>query len=356
MRFKTKILTVCLLMTRLSHAAEVNLSSLDQITAPKVQELINEFVQKTTPNRVPGELGSKKARTFLKDFFKKREVKDKSELIVQNFLPPIDAAQKMYLDDFENQIAKKYPATDPLHIHWKKFTEHTLGLLAQFKEVPGENIIFFIKAAKAQARETIYLLANYDTILKDEEGRPKIGGNMPGADDNASGVVTALMAADYFSKNPLNANLVIILFDYQELAFMGARSFLGSRQELKIPAPSFFISALMLGHDSSFFDKNKQTGNMKVYLRQKNKEDAELWQQFKNEIKENLFKPLDNSFDMGDHTVLWQANIPGLVFSQDWENDLNSKQHTPNDLPEALNFDTLSKSIRAILSGLQAWK
>jgi hypothetical protein len=353
-----------ILMLFLLNTSPVWSSGIDTVvTQDKVRELLNSFVQQTTPNRVPGELGSKKARTFLKDYLKRHESKGQRDVLVQSFLPAIQVAQKMYLDDFENQVAKKFKPEDPVYTHWKKFTEHTLGLLDQFKEVPGENIIFFLKGqgpGQSEARQTVYLFANYDTIIKDEEGRPKIGGTMPGADDNATGVVTLLLAAEYFSKNPPPYNLALIFFDFQELAFMGARAFLGSRQELKIPAPDFFVSALMLGHDSSFYDKGKATKNMKVYLRQSNRDDKVLWDSMRPKVEAasgtpKLFSPMANNFDMGDHTIFWQSNLPGVVFSQDWEDDLNPKQHTANDLPESLNYETLTLAIRGIIGGLGAF-
>jgi hypothetical protein len=67
------------------------------------------------------------------------------------------------------------------------------------------------------------------------------------------------------------------------------------------------------------------------------------------------FSPLANGMSLSSQQSFWDAGIPAICFSQNWESDLNPRINTANDFVETLNMATYVSSFRYITGALLAW-
>ena len=132
---------------------------------------------------------------------------------------------------------------------------------------------------------------------------------------------------------------------------------------LKSPKFAGHIDLMMLGYDSRDHDSEKKYGNMMLYLRESDAPGAEAAQKLarwmrdvgKRNVTGMDFVPTENDFNQGDGSAYWELGVPTLVFTQNWETDMNPNYHTISDFAETLNYQTLFKSYEFIASGVLAW-
>jgi len=326
---------------------------------------LRKLIKAGHPSRFVGSSGHSKVRSFLKSHIKELDALGSGTLSTHSFKPNIQKAIKMYKGDFERLIKPKYTMGDPTYQKWNGFTQSMVNALSSRKSVTGENIVWEKKGSQ-NPNDILIVGAHYDTAAYDSVSSkilPQL--NMPGADNNGSGVAIGLSMIEVLSKMNLPMTIRIIFFDWEELGFLGSRAYVESfESELKKKNFLGFVNLLMLGHDSQISDKNKKKGNMKVYLRplrEDQKLATELIRRGKKMTSRVRFKPLENSFNNSTHISFWEKGFPAIVFSQDWENDFNSKRyHNTNDFPETLNSKTFYASFQfitgAILSKLFNFK
>jgi hypothetical protein len=121
---------------------------------------------------------------------------------------------------------------------------------------------------------------------------------------------------------------------------------------------------VMLGNDSKIQDTAKKYSNMKVYLRDpiKEKEAAQADLNLATplmELGKKMYPIVDfeltpNGMNSSSHIRFWEAHIPSICFSENWETDFNPRFHTPNDFAETLNMNTFYSSFKYITSSLLA--
>ncbi|MCO5260264.1 MAG: M28 family peptidase [Crocinitomicaceae bacterium] len=80
-----------------------------------------------------------------------------------------------------------------------------------------QNVVGFIPAKK-KTKSTIVFTAHYDHL-----GRLGQETYFPGGNDNASGTAMLIALADYFSKNPMNYNVLFIAFAGEEIGLLGSK-------------------------------------------------------------------------------------------------------------------------------------
>ncbi|MFW5887499.1 MAG: M28 family peptidase [Bacteriovoracia bacterium] len=331
---------------------------------------LREFVKASRPNRVVGNPGHKKAREYIiRELKKIKSKKDNKNLSIQEFSPEVDAAIKMYQDDFANKIQGQLKPDNPEYQKWKKFTETMVAWLQSIKSLKGSNIIWE-KKGSVNPEEVLIVSANYDGFGFDVKNQllkidPKE--NLPGSDDNGTGVAILLELAKHLSKLDIPRTIRLVFFDWQETGFLGSKFYVDELQkEIASEKIKFagHVNLLMLGHDTKSFDKEKKTGNMHLYIPPSKNEASEKSNKLASYLEKAgdrinrivNFEIIKKDFDYGDALSFQSANLPTVTFTQNWDNDFNSKaNHTANDFVESINFKTFYNSFLYIGGSVIAW-
>ena len=334
-------------------------NAVDKISHHEIEKNLRDFIASGRPSRFVGSVGHRKIRSYLEGKLKTFNSKGTS-FTLQEFTPDIMHAKKSYEEDFKKEVSDKLVPTDPSYNRWKAFTQSMLKTLESTQGQKGHNFIWEKKGI-TKPDEIIVIGANYDTLLSDPKTMMvQTNGEMPGADNNASGVALLLSMIEILDKLDLSKTVRIVFFDFEELAFLGSRAFVEKMNGQKITG---YINLVMLGHDSKREDKDKKFNNMKLYLRSPSEEGSE-----KDLILANLvinngkrlynnvdFSPLANSMKTSSQTSFWEAGYPAICLSQNWESDLNPRIHTSNDFVETLNMNTYTSVFRYITAAVLAW-
>lgn len=335
----------------------------DKISRDTLEKNLRDFVASGRPSRFIGSEGHQKARSYLEEKLKTfKSTGTRFEKL--EFAPDIAYAGEFYAEDFKKEVVAKIPQTDPNYARWKGFTLSVMKALDSLKGKKGYNLIWEKKGA-TKPDEIIILGANYDTLLNDPKTmKVDTSGAMPGADNNGSGVAILLSMIEILDKLDLPKTVRIVFFDFEELGFLGSRDYvLKLKNDTGSQKIVGFINLVMLGHDSKRDDKEKKLNNMKLYLRsplEKGAEDdlklttlvTDHGKRLYNQIE---FKPEANGMNSSSHINFWQAGIPAICLSQNWESDFNPRFHTPNDFVETLNMNTYANAFRYITGSILAW-
>ena len=284
-----------------------------------LEKNLRDFVASGRPNRLVGSSGHKKAQEYL-------------ETKLKSFMSAGVSISKM---EFSGVVDNK--TYTGVNFVWEK-----KGLVT-----PDDVII---------------LTANYDTLLKDSKtGKLIFKGEMPGADNNASGVAIMLSMMEILDKLNLPKTVKMVFLDFGEFESLGARSFATSKELLAEKTSkkiAGIISLSMLGHDSRTGDMDKKMSNMNIYagpneafagmLIKSGKENYSTVTFRLTEATEASKLPLDAAF-------FKEAGIPAVTFSQNREGDLNPRYMSSNDFVETLNINTYTNVFRYVASGVLAW-
>lgn len=336
----------------------------DKISRDALEKNLRDFVASGRPSRFVGTPGHQKAMEYIENKLKSFKSKGASYERVE-FTPDIAKSGEFYADDFKKEVVAKIPKTDPNYDHWKGFTLSMMKTLDGLKGVKGYNLVWE-KKGTVKPEEVIILGANYDTLLNDPKTLiVNTKGEMPGADNNGTGVAALLSMVEILDKLDLPKTVRVVFFDFEELGFAGSRDYVASIKA-KNEKIAGYINLVMLGHDSKRDDKDKKNNNMKVYLRapadkgaKGADEDLKLVNTMTNMGKKLVstieFKPEANSMNSSSHINFWEAGYPAICFSENWESDFNPRFHTPNDFVETLNINTYTNAFRYITGALIAW-
>ena len=317
-------------------------SEVNKTSHKHLSHLVNEFVKVTLPSRMVGLPGHEKARTFIEDQIKKADPKSKGKLSLVDFNPDIAEAKRFYQADFDAKIEGKFPKTDPMYIKWHGFTQAMISEAEKRKEIKGKNIIW--EKAGLNPDKVLVITAHYDTISHDlNTAKIRENDPMPGANYNATGVALNLSLIRILSEFEANYSVQVVFLDWQGIGFLGSYQ---HAKDLKKSGKEILgvINLEMLGQDTSYFDKTKKLGNMKVYLRSHPEE--EKWvkgfiqhgPKFSTKVNFEIFP---NGIDNSDHFRYQDEGFKAATFSQNWEDDFNPKFYqTPQDTPETLNHET----------------
>ena len=274
----------------------------------------------------------------------------------KSFLPDIDFAVKNYKRDFDTLVKPKFAPSSAQYKKWKGFTDGAVNFVKQFRDVPGKNLILEIPGNRIPD-EIVYVGAHYDTITHDHKTLQfNTTADAPGADDNASSVMALLAAARQFSQRKHDATIRFVLFDYEEIFFLGSYELAKqmSSMNLKWLHPTEKIVGLvnleMIGWSQT---EAKLAPVVKIYTRPKGSAelsgaDSPLAQAFVYAVSASMasLKPqtIANGFDRSDNWSFWQWSFPAICVSEDWEKDFNeANYHTPHDLPSTLNYGYLKE-------------
>jgi hypothetical protein len=331
----------------------------DKLSHNTIENNLRDFISSGRPSRFVGSAGHLKTRAYLEEKLKFFNSKGTS-FTHQEFTPDIIRAKKNYEEDFKREILNKLPPTDPNFNRWKAFTQSIIKILVSTQGQKGHNFIWE-KKGLIKPEEVIVIGANYDTLLNDPKTMMvQATGEMPGADNNGSGVALLLSMIEILDKLDLPKTIRIVFFDFEELGFLGSRAYVEKMNGQKIMG---YVNLVMVGHDSKREDKEKKLNNMKLYLRSPSEEGSKQDLLLANLINNNGkrlynnvdFAPLANSMNASSQVSFWEAGYPAICLSQNWESDLNPRIHTSNDFVETLNMNTYTWVFRYVTGAVLAW-
>ena len=339
------------------------MSVTEKISKDNLEKNLRDFVASGRPSRFIGTPGHQKALSYLEDKLKSFKSKGSSFEKIE-FIPNITRAGNFYAEDFKKEVVAKISPTDPNYDHWKGFTLSMMKTLDSVKDKKGYNLVWQ-KLGTVKPDDVIILGANYDTLLNDPKTlKVDTQSAMPGADNNATGVVALLSMIEVLDKLDLPKTVRIVFFDFEELGFSGSHDFVekltAKHGSEKIQG---YINLVMLGNDSKREDKEKKFNNMKLYLRAPGEKGAEDDLKLISQVTENGkrmygqidFSPNANGMNSSSHISFWEAGIPAICMTENWESDFNPRFHTPNDFVETLNMNTYLLGFRYITGSLLAW-
>lgn len=300
-------------------------STIEKMPRNNLEDNLRSFVSNGRPNRLVGSPGHKKVQEFLES--------------------------KLKSFNSQGAITSKFSFSGTM----------------EGKSFEGVNFVWE-KKGLTSPDDVIILTANYDTLLRDPKTNKVIlKGEMPGADNNASGVGVMLSMIEILDKLNLPKTVKLVFLDAGEFESLGAKNFatqISSEKGSKKIAG--IISLTMLAHDSRTGDVDKKMNNMNLYTRAKSAEGYALDEAFAKSLmapgKENyntvtftMMEPQEASKLPLDGNYFREAGFPTVVFSQNREGDLNPRYMTLNDFPETLNINTYTNVFRYITSSVLAW-
>lgn len=330
-----------------------------KLTQDDAVNLLRDFVKAGRPARLMGTTGHKNAAEFIQKKIKEYDPKTSGTFTVEEFAPNIKDAIAFYQKDFEEKVEGKFPKNSPEYKNWLNFTKSMQDTLKMFASVKGKNLVWEKKGSLDKEKKIYVIGANYDTMNIDPKtNQLALKEYSPGADKNGTGVTALLMLIKHLAPIELKHSVRVVFFDYQSLGFLGSEAYVKSLKDDKIEA---FIDVEMIGNDSKVFDKEERLGNMSLYFSTAGKptyatEEAisvKISKAGKEATSEVEFKAKPIGFEYSDNIKFWEAGIPSLIFSQNWESDFNSKRyHTKDDFVETINQRTFHKSLQYIMAGV----
>ncbi len=328
-------------------------------TKSKVMTALREITEIGRPNKMVGTEGHFQILNFLKEKIKTLDPDSHKNFNEIVFVPDINYALSSYERDFREQIESSFNPSSQTYKTMKKFIQNVRHELNQLRNVKGHNLVWEKKGTEFP-NETLIIGAHYDNLSVDPISKKILKkGEMPGADNNATGITILLNLIEFFSNHAPKRSIKIVFFDFEELGQLGSYDFLKKKAfNLK---NTYFINLELLGHDSKIDDKKKGLGNFKAYATHEFLKDHSGWA--KNFLGQgNKFSPNVN-FELAPNIVnstpfyhISKMGIPSLLLTQNWEDDFNQRgDHSPNDFVETLNWTTYYASFRLIVASSLFW-
>lgn len=331
-----------------------------KLTQDESVNLLRDFVKAGRPARLMGTTGHKNAVEFIENKIKEFDPKRSGKFIIDEFIPNTKEAMEFYQKDFAEKIEGKFPKNSAEYKNWQNFTKSIQDTLKMFSQIKGKNLVWEKKGTLEKDAKIYVVGANYDTMNIDPKTNQLVLKEYsPGADKNGSGVTALLMLIKHLAPIEIKHTVRVVFFDYQSLGFLGSEAYVKSLS--KDDKVEVFIDIEMIGNDSKVFDKEDRMGNMSLYFSTPGKNtyakeeelSLRLTKAGKETTSEVEFKAKPIGFEYSDNIKFWEAGIPSLVFSQNWETDFNSKRyHTKDDFVETINQRTFHKSLQYITGGV----
>ena len=236
-----------------------------------------------------------------------------------------DSLAQIYIVDILKSIDIKPYFSDYLQPFTVKMKANRGGEI-----ISSKNVIGWIEGTDSTLKnQYIVICAHFDHVGL-ERGRMH-----PGANDNASGVVTVLNLAKQFKKNPPKRSVLIMLFAAEEKGLLGSYYF--------VKNPPFDIHDINAVFNFDMVGKYKQEG----FLYSKGEQTAKIFPELIEKYAEihNIKYDVSpyNYMDGSDHYPFYKKRIPVLFFNtgMDWDN-----YHRPTDISDKIDFagiETISK-------------
>lgn len=179
---------------------------------------------------------------------------------------------------------------------------------------------------------------------------PSSSTNSPGADDNASGSVGVLVAAEIFSKYQAGYTLRFVLFTGEEQGLLGSKAYAS-----KVVADGEKIVAVY-NMDMIAWDAKPGT-QLRIHIRSTSssghtadKAISDVFVSVNTTYSLGLSPIIDaDSIQYSDHASFWSKGFPGLLAIEDDENDFCANYHTNSDKLATLNLDYFTRYVKATI-------
>lgn len=306
-------------------------SVVEKLSRKEIEEDLRLFVASARPNRAPGSPGHKKAMEYIENNLKSH----KGPLVT---------------------------------VSNNEFSLDTKSELAGMK---GYNLIWEKKGA-TKPDEVIILGAHYDTVLYDQKNKKILfKGEMPGANNNASGVAALLSMIKVFNLLDLPKTVMIVFFDLEELRSEGSKAFvhklfseIGGRRIVG------FFNLSGIAHDTKKSDTEQKLFNMALYAREESNANSAADAQLASLLLENT-KRLNTMIDFKVYNLdlketsklnmplsteaFWNSGVPAIIVSHNRLTDLDPRLYTTNDFIETLNINTYINVFKSVAGSVLAW-
>ncbi|GIK58282.1 MAG: M28 family peptidase [Chloroflexi bacterium] len=213
-----------------------------------------------------------------------------------------------------------------------------LGLVVEYHQWSGStypNVIATIPGLSNP--DEIYIISAH---LDDMPS----GSTAPGADDNASGVVAALIAADIFSQYQWDCTLRFGIWTGEEQGLNGSHAYAQrSYNNGENIAGVLNLDMIAWNTPNSVRDIDiHATSSIPATLAQ-----AQLFVDVINAYDLNLIPQINpNGTGASDHASFWQYGYPAILGIEDFS-DFNPYYHSTNDLLANLDLDYFTEFVRA---------
>lgn len=187
--------------------------------------------------------------------------------------------------------------------------------------------LYLLREPAVQGAGWIVVGAHYDHLGIGEAGSPHEGQVYPGADDNASGVATLLLALEMLPE-PSDRGMALVFFTGEEQGLLGSTAFLESG-----PVAREDITAMINLDTVGRLDEGELTvfgvGSARIFPRML---------QGLNSVFDLPLQPVDQSSGASDDMPFVEAGIPALhLFTGAWP-----EYHRPSDTVETVDYEGIA--------------
>ena len=212
---------------------------------------------------------------------------------------------------------------------------------------PGENIVVHIQG-KTNPQKHVILGVHYDCT------------DGPGANDNATGIATALEAARLLKSGSFDYSIDIVFFTGEEIEDAGSKAFLGSLSKAdKNNIEGVFIVD-MIGNNQSPQEPHNADGSfapedLDIMADESNPGSVALEQATQTEIHQALSLPSttsNNTDSSSDNDEFQAAGLPTVLFSEDRVAETrrdNPYFNTQADTVDKIDFNFFPQAARAVI-------
>lgn len=312
---------------KVKNSYQIN-SLAEKLPRKELEEKLRSFLLKSRPNRVPGTTGHKKAQDYLKTELSKLK----------------STGSQLQQFEFQHSNAEIEIKSVGTNIVWEK----------KGKDFPNEMII---------------ITANYDTIVKDKKtGKYLSNGEMPGADNNASGVTILLSMAELFDQLELPRSVKLVFLDFEEYDSMGSIEFAKNLMaDIGLTRIVGVMNLTTLAHDTKTSDLDKKFNNFLAYTASNSNKNYEIDSQFaksilptanklNSQIKFQLTERNSEDSLVRDSASSFRGyGLGAITFTHNDKVDKNPRLNSSNDFVETLNFSTYNNVYRYLTGAVLAW-
>ena len=197
------------------------------------------------------------------------------------------------------------------------------------------------KLGTTKPKEIILVTAHFDSM-------PSSATNSPGADDNASGSVGVMLAAEIFSKYRFERTIRFALFTGEEQGLLGSAAY-----ATKVAQDGENIVAVY-NMDMIAFD-SKGGPTLRLHTRttsspgySADKAMVDLFSEVIKLYNVNLSPILDaDGITASDHASFWRKGFTGILAIEDDADDFCSNYHTSKDKLATLNMPYFTNYVKA---------
>jgi hypothetical protein len=247
------------------------------------------------------------------------------------------------VDDEPYTIATRHTASG---VPIQKATQYVydfmdqVGLVVSFHSWSSGRNVIGEKLGATDPDQIVLITAHLDDMPS--------GGLAPGADDNASGSVGVMLAAELFDQYWFKKTIRFVFFTGEEQGLLGAQAYAA-----KVQADGDNIVAVynmdMIGYDA----ENGPT--LRIHTRNGNASDLAIANSFVDVVgtyglSGSLTPIIDqDGITASDHAAFWSRGYPAVLAIEDDQDDFNAFYHTTNDLRANLNMGYFTNYVKASL-------